>query len=58
VGYQGDLAFDPSKPDGAPRRMVDNSRLSALGWHARTPLAEGLDGMYRWYCKHKVDVAA
>jgi GDP-L-fucose synthase len=58
VGYKGELAFDASKPDGAPRRLLDNSRLAALGWRARTPLAEGLDAMYRWYCKHKVDVAA
>ena len=58
VGYKGELAFDASKPDGAPRRMLDNSRLTALGWRARTPLADGMDAMYRWYSKHKVDVAA
>jgi GDP-L-fucose synthase len=58
VGYKGELAFDSSKPDGAPRRLLDNSRLAALGWRARTPLADGLDAMYRWYSKHKVDVAA
>ena len=58
VGYKGELAFDASKPDGAPRRLLDNGRLAALGWRARTPLAEGLDEMYRWYSKHKVDVAA
>jgi GDP-L-fucose synthase len=58
VGYGGELAFDASKPDGAPRRMLDNSRLTSLGWRARTPLADGLDAMYRWYSKHKVDVAA
>ena len=58
VGYKGELAFDASKPDGAPRRLLDNSRLAALGWKARTPLADGLDAMYRWYLKHKVDVAA
>jgi GDP-L-fucose synthase len=58
VGYKGELVFDASKPDGAPRRMLDNSRLTALGWRARTPLADGLDAMYRWYSKHKVDVAA
>lgn len=58
VGYRGELAFDASKPDGAPRRLLDNSRLAALGWRARTPLADGLGEMYRWYCKHKVDVAA
>jgi len=58
VAYNGELAFDAGKPDGAPRRLLDNSRLAALGWRASTPLADGLDAMYRWYCKHKVDVAA
>jgi len=58
VGYQGELVFDASKPDGAPRRLLDSGRLAALGWKARTPLADGLDAMYRWYLKHKVDVAA
>lgn len=58
VGYRGELAFDASKPDGAPRRLLDSSRLAGLGWRARTKLADGLGEMYRWYCKHKVDVAA
>ena len=58
VGYRGELAFDASKPDGAPRRLLDNGRLASLGWRARTPLADGLGEMYRWYCKQKVDVAA
>jgi GDP-L-fucose synthase len=58
VGYQGELVFDTSKPDGAPRRLLDNGRLAALGWKARTPLADGLGAMYRWYNQHKVDVAA
>ena len=48
VGYKGELAFDAGKPDGAPRRLLDNSRLAALGWRAH-PLADGLDAMYRWY---------
>jgi GDP-L-fucose synthase len=58
VGYKGELEFDASKPDGAPRRLLDNRRLATLGGRARTPLAEGLAEMYRWYGKHKVDVAA
>jgi GDP-L-fucose synthase len=58
VGYAGELAFDASKPDGAARRLLDSGRLATLGWKARTRLADGLDAMYRWYCKHKVDVAA
>jgi len=58
VGYRGELVFDTSKPDGAPHKLLDSSRLAALGWKARTPLADGLAAMYRWYCNHKVDVAA
>ena len=58
VGFRGELVFDTSKPDGAPRKLLDSSRLAALGWKARTPLADGLAAMYRWYCNHKVDVAA
>ena len=42
VGYTGRIAFDRSKPDGTPRKLLDVSKLSALGWTARVPLAEGL----------------
>ncbi len=42
VGYSGRLRFDPSKPDGTPRKLLDVSRLASLGWKARTPLASGL----------------
>jgi GDP-L-fucose synthase len=42
VGYQGRIVFDPSKPDGAPRKLLDTSRLSGLGWQARFGLDEGL----------------
>ena len=42
VGFDGALAFDPSKPDGTPRKLMDVGRLAAAGWVARTPLAQGL----------------
>jgi GDP-L-fucose synthase len=42
TGYQGEILWDSSKPDGTPKKQLDVSRLSALGWHARIPLAEGL----------------
>jgi GDP-L-fucose synthase len=58
VQYRGALKFDATKPDGAPRRMLDSSRLAALGWRARTDLADGLTEMYRWYCGNKAAVAA
>lgn len=46
VGYQGALVFDKTRPDGAPRKLLDVSRLAALGWRARTPLPEGLQAAY------------
>jgi GDP-L-fucose synthase len=49
VGYRGRIAFDPAKPDGTPRKLTDVHRLTALGWSARTTLAEGLARTWRWY---------
>jgi GDP-L-fucose synthase len=49
VGYRGELAFDTSKPDGTPRKLVDTARINALGWRARIGLEEGLRDTYRWY---------
>jgi GDP-L-fucose synthase len=46
VGYRGQLAFDTSRPDGTPRKLLDVTRLTALGWQARTPLREGLQAAY------------
>jgi GDP-L-fucose synthase len=42
IGYRGEIVFDSTKPDGTPRKLLDVSKLSALGWSARTPLREGL----------------
>jgi GDP-L-fucose synthase len=49
VGYPGTIAFDRSKPDGTPRKLLDVSRLAALGWSARIPLKKGIEGTYQWY---------
>jgi GDP-L-fucose synthase len=49
VGYSGELRFDSSKPDGTPRKLLDVSRLNALGWRARIPLRRGLEETYAWY---------
>jgi GDP-L-fucose synthase len=49
VGYQGELQFDASKPDGTPRKLLDVSRLQELGWRAGIPLREGLEQTYDWY---------
>jgi GDP-L-fucose synthase len=46
VGFQGRIVFDSSKPDGTPRKLLDVSRLAALGWQARTPLCEGIAMAY------------
>jgi GDP-L-fucose synthase len=52
VGFTGRLRFDPTRPDGTPRKLLDVSRLSALGWQPRIPLDEGLAATYRWYLEH------
>jgi GDP-L-fucose synthase len=49
TGFQGGLRFDTSKPDGTPRKLLDVSRLSALGWKAGIPLAEGVRSTVEWY---------
>lgn len=46
VGYEGKIEFDSSRPDGTPRKLLDVSRLTALGWKAKTPLQEGLQAAY------------
>jgi len=49
VGFEGELRFDPSKPDGTPRKLLDVSRLRGLGWVAKIGLREGLETTYRWF---------
>ena len=49
VGYKGKLTFDTSKPDGAPRKLIDVSRLSSMGWDYNVNLKEGLATTYEWY---------
>ena len=49
VGYQGDIVFDASKPDGAPRKLMNVERLAALGWRANISLREGLAHSYAWF---------
>jgi len=49
VGYNGRLLFDTSKPDGTPQKLLDVSRLRALGWQARITLEEGIRGTYQWF---------
>ncbi len=49
VGFQGELVFDKSKPDGTPRKLLDVSKLAALGWKARISLEEGIRQTYQWF---------
>ena len=52
VGFEGEIATDPSKPDGTPRKLMDVSRLHSLGWKARVGLREGVESTYRWYLEN------
>ena len=52
VGYQGQVVPDPSKPDGAPRKLLDVSRLLATGWQPRIELEDGLKSTYVWFQQH------
>jgi GDP-L-fucose synthase len=49
TGYQGDIEFDTSKPDGAPRKLMNVERLAKLGWRSSYSLEEGLNDAYRWF---------
>ena len=49
VGYQGEIEYDTSKPDGTPRKLVDVSRIHSLGWQAKISLEEGIASTYQWY---------
>ncbi len=57
TGYQGKVVFDASKPDGTPRKLLDVSRINALGWKARIPLEEGIASTYRWYLENQAAAA-
>ncbi len=58
VGFSGNVVYDTTKPDGTARKLLDVSRLSALGWRARTSLRDGLRSTYEWYLKNLEPVRA
>jgi len=58
TGYTGRILFDSSRPDGTPRKVLDVSRLTALGWRPRIALEEGVEETYRWYCAHRTGAFA
>ena len=53
VGFKGKIAWDKTKPDGTPRKLLDVTRLHNLGWKHKIDLAEGLKSYYQWYLKNK-----
>jgi GDP-L-fucose synthase len=53
TGFHGRIVFDDTKPDGSPRKLMDNSRIEQLGWRARTSLREGLENMYSWWMQQQ-----
>lgn len=58
VGFEGDLVFDASKPDGTPRKLMDSGRLAGMGWKARTTLRHGIARTYEWYLQNIDSVRA
>jgi GDP-L-fucose synthase len=59
VGYDGRIVFDPSRPDGTPRKLLDVTRIHALGWKAQIPLEQGIGMTYDWCTMHQsVSVSA
>ena len=58
VGYDGQIRFDPSRPDGTPRKLLNVSRIQSLGWRARISLEEGIASTYEWYCAHAATATA
>jgi nucleoside-diphosphate-sugar epimerase len=54
TGFKGSIVFDDTKPDGTMRKLMDSSRLTALGWSPRIVLAEGIRDAYAWYLNHHV----
>jgi GDP-L-fucose synthase len=53
VGYPGRITFDTTRPDGTPRKLLDVSRMSALGWQPKIPLEQGLNQTWDWYQAHR-----
>jgi GDP-L-fucose synthase len=55
VGFEGRIVFDPSKPDGTPRKLLDTTRLTELGWRPKIPLRVGITQTYAWFKDHAAD---
>ena len=58
VGFQGEIIWDSSKPDGTPRKLMDSSKIKSLGWQPLISLAEGLASTYHWFIQHQGEFKA
>jgi GDP-L-fucose synthase len=58
IGYDGEIVWDGNKPDGAPRKLLDVSKLRALGWRPRIELHDGIASVYQWYQSNLVAASA
>lgn len=54
TGFNGDIVYDSSKPDGTPRKIMDVSRIHSLGWHHKTSLEEGIKKTYKWFLSNSI----
>jgi GDP-L-fucose synthase len=52
VGFEGEITWDTAKPDGMPRKLLDTSRINALGWKPTITLRDGLASTYEWYVEN------
>jgi GDP-L-fucose synthase len=53
LGFEGALEFDPTKPDGTPRKLLDIAKIKSLGWAPKIPLREGIANAYRWFVENQ-----
>jgi GDP-L-fucose synthase len=53
VGFKGEIIFNPKKPDGAPRKLLNVNRIQALGWQPEIDLRSGLEGTYQWFLDNR-----
>ena len=52
IRYTGEIKFDSTKPDGMPRKALDNSRIATMGWKSKISVKQGLDFTYNWFLEH------
>jgi GDP-L-fucose synthase len=55
VGFEGELIFETSKPDGTPRKLLDTTKINSFGWEPSISLRDGIKSTYRWYLSHDQD---